>query len=173
MPSIVHLTPDFAVAAALEPADVALLQRQGFDRLIDLIPDAEAGLVRRVKLAEEARRYGLSHAHNPAGAYELFTDEVVEPMALLLSVGANGKTLATCKSGVRAAIVWAAASARFRPVGEILQQLEAAGFDLEFIRDDLDSQADRMRWASPEPRAPALGPAAAASHANRKVAKVA
>jgi hypothetical protein len=54
--------------------------------------------------------------------------------------------LAHCKSGLRSAIVWAAASARSQPVDCVLAALAAAGFELDFLRDDLEQQADRKRW---------------------------
>jgi sulfide:quinone oxidoreductase len=58
----------------------------------------------------------------------------------------EGPVVAHCKSGLRSAIVWAAASARSQPVDCVLAALDKAGFDLDVIRDDLDAQADRERW---------------------------
>ena len=46
-----------------------------------------------------------------------------------------------CKSGTRSAIIWAAASARNRPVDEVLSLLSNTGFDLEFLRDELEEHA--------------------------------
>jgi hypothetical protein len=66
----------------------------------------------------------------------------------------DGPSLAQCASGLRSAIAWAAASARTQDVDCVLKALEKAGFDLEFLRDDLEAQADRARWIGP--RAPAL-----------------
>lgn len=58
----------------------------------------------------------------------------------------EGPILAHCKSGLRCAIVWAAAAARSTPVDDVLATLEQAGQDLDFLRDELDAQADRQHW---------------------------
>jgi sulfide:quinone oxidoreductase len=146
MPPITYITPRFAVCAALTPEDFADVARLGFTAVISNRPDGEdAGQLAARQEAALAWRAGLKFRHVPATKLDLMTDEVVEGMAEALA-GLDGPVLAHCKSGVRSAIVWAAASARSQPVDCVLDALTKAGLDLDFLRDDLEQQADRKRW---------------------------
>lgn len=151
MNAITFITPEFAVTSALDLEDFALLVELGFRTVINNRPDGEeAGQPSSIECAARALRHGLSYRHIPANSLDLFTDPVVAPMAEALQ-SPGGPILAHCKSGQRSAIVWAAASARSRPVGDVLQALDTAGFALSFLRDELDSQADRVRWMCAPP----------------------
>lgn len=146
MDKIVHITPTFAVTSALGPEDFQAIAALGFKAIISNRPDGEEdGQMTARAEAAQAWRHGLRFAHVPAGKLDLFTDPVVESMADALR-GFDGPVLAHCKSGQRSAIVWAAAAARSQPVDCVLSALAEAGFDLDFLRDDLDRQADRKRW---------------------------
>ena len=158
MPALTYLTPTLAVTAALAPRDFTELARLGAVAVISNRPAGEAGaeLTARGEAAL-AWRAGLKFAHVPAPKHDLFTDAVVEGMAAALTrfdgphpddteSKTNGLIVAHCTSGLRSAIVWAAASARIQPVDRVMAAVKRAGFDLDAIRDDLESQADRRRW---------------------------
>lgn len=152
MPHLTYITPTFAVAAALAPADFDSLARCGVTSVISNRPDGEAGaLLTARQEAALAWRAGLRFAHVPAPKHDLFSDDVVEAMAAALArlEGAgcdrDGVVVAHCASGLRSAIVWAAASARSEPVDCVLAALARAGLELEALRDDLVSQAGRRR----------------------------
>lgn len=146
MPDVVFITPQFAVTSALAATDFATLKSAGFASVISNRPDGEEerqpSAKREAALAWQA---GLRFAHVPTPKTDIFTDGVVEPMADALR-SLPGPVVAHCKSGVRSAIAWAAASARSQPVDCVLAALTAAGFELGFLRDDLEMQADRKRW---------------------------
>jgi sulfide:quinone oxidoreductase len=149
MVKITYITPGFAVAPALDAADFSHIAELGFKAVINNRPDGEEkGQPPGNELKRHAETLGLAYRHVPARKSDIFTDPVVEAMADALQ-SVQGPILAHCKSGLRSAIVWAAASSRTVPVNEILEALASAGFDLGFIRDDLDSQADRARWNNP------------------------
>jgi uncharacterized protein (TIGR01244 family) len=144
------------VAPALTAADFPALALKGAIAVISNRPDGEAGAPLMAR-AEQALAWGagLKFAHVPAPKLELFTDAVVEGMAGALAWFSTssamtrerpGLVVAHCASGIRSAIVWAAAEARLRPVDDVMAALKAAGFELDAIRDDLESQADRRRW---------------------------
>ena len=146
MDKISYITPDFAVTAALAPDDFAEAARLGFKAILSNRPDdEEAGQLTGRDEAVLAWRAGLKFAHVPSSKLDLFTDPVVEDMGKAVR-RLDGPILAHCKSGVRSAIVWAAASARMQPVDCVLERLTAAGFDLDFLRDELEAQADRKHW---------------------------
>jgi uncharacterized protein (TIGR01244 family) len=158
-PPLTWITPGFAVTAALVPADFAVLARQGIKGIISNRPDGEEpGQLLAKREAALAWQAGLMFRHVPAAKHDLFTDPIVEGMSDALRE-IEGPVVAHCKSGLRSAIVWAAASARSQPVDCVLAALAGAGFDLDVIRDDLDAQADRKRWLG---RPDALDCAAAA-----------
>ena len=147
MPTL-HLSPSYAVAPALGAEDYGGVRAAGFATVISLLSDAELDTMpgaREARAAAEAA--GLSFVHIPAAAYEVLTDEVVSAMVRVLDQ-APGPVLATCASGQRAAVVWAAAMARTIPVQDVLSLLRRAGLDLAFLRDDLDAQAHRGLWSS-------------------------
>lgn len=146
MDKIIHITPAFAVTAELSPGDFEEVARLGFRAVLSNRPDGEEeGQMPARREAVHAWRAGLTFRHVPASKHDLFTDSVVEGMADALA-SLDGPVLAHCKSGMRSAIVWAAASARSQSVDCVLAALAQAGFDLDFLRDDLDQQADRRRW---------------------------
>ncbi len=152
--TIIYLTPDFAVAPALDASDFAEAARLGFKTIINNRPDGEQdGQRTAAELSPEARRTGLSYAHVPANKLELFCDEVVGGMINAIR-SAEGPILAHCQSGMRSAIVWAAAASRTRPVDDVLEILEKAGYELDFLRDELDQQANRADALGTIPSAP-------------------
>ena len=151
MEHIVKLTPRFAVTAALSEVDFAEAARLGFKAIVSNRPDdEESGQLSARQEAVLAWRAGLQFRHIPTSKYDLFTNQVVEGMADALA-GLEGPILAHCKSGIRSIIVWAAASARTQPVDCVIDTLTKAGQDLEFLRDDLEAQADRKRWLGTSP----------------------
>lgn len=149
-----RISETFAVAPALGPGDFAAAAALGYRTILNLLPDGE---VASALAANEARRLaaasGLAFIHLPAAKYDLLTDDVVGAAQKVLGE-ARGPVLATCSSGQRAAIVWAAAAARAEPVDSVLARLSQAGFDFGFLRDDLDAQADRQRWISADADTP-------------------
>ncbi|MEO1282163.1 MAG: TIGR01244 family sulfur transferase [Pseudomonadota bacterium] len=141
MPEITFITDTFAVTSALQPEDLPRLKAQGFKTIINNRPDGEAAdQVPAHVMAQTAAGLQLHYTHVPSTKLELFCDETVEGMAKAISE-ATEPVLAHCQSGMRSAIIWAASEARQRPVGEVLADLEKAGFELDFLRDELDQQA--------------------------------
>ncbi|MFN3743940.1 MAG: TIGR01244 family sulfur transferase [Hyphomicrobiaceae bacterium] len=168
MDTPIFITPGFAVTSALTRDDFAAAAAMGFRSVLSNRPDGEAeGQLTGRAEAVLAWRSGLQFRHVPAPKLDIFTDKVVEAMADAVAT-LNGPILAHCATGLRSAIAWAAASARTQSVDCVLKALEKAGFDLDFLRDDLEAQADRARWIGP--RTPALDCAEARKLAERSAA---
>jgi uncharacterized protein (TIGR01244 family) len=146
MNEIIYLTPGFAITGELAPADFAAAAARGFKAILNNRPDSEDDdQLTSTAEAELAWQSGLKYRFLPLEKHDLFTDPVVEGM--IKAIGElEGPILAHCKSGLRCAIVWAAAAARSTPVDVVLATLEQAGQDLDFLRDELDAQADRQHW---------------------------
>ncbi|MGD9669965.1 MAG: TIGR01244 family sulfur transferase [Hyphomicrobiaceae bacterium] len=146
MKDIVYLTPHFAITGDLAPADFAAAASLGFKAILNNRPDGEEeNQLSGAAEAEFAWQAGLKYRFLPLDKHELFTDPVVEGMINAMGE-LDGPILAHCKSGLRSAIVWAAASARSIPVDDVLAALDRAGQELDFLRDELDAQADRRHW---------------------------
>lgn len=148
---IVPLTPRFATTAAMTEADFAQAKLLGFAAIVSNRPDGEEpGQLTAKQEAVLAWRAGLQFRHVPTSQHDVFTEDVVTGMAEALA-GLQGPVLAHCKSGTRSIIAWAAASARSQPVDCVLDTLKAADQELDFLRDDLEAQADRAYWLGTAP----------------------
>lgn len=146
MTKIIVITPHFAVTGAIGPHDFAEISELGYRTVIGNRTEGEVSApLAASKLAAAAADEGVHYAHVPATKFELFTEPVVSAMAQAIEA-AEGPVLAHCASGQRSAIIWAAAQVRHRPVNDVLEDLRKAGLKLDFIRDDLEAQADRTRW---------------------------
>ncbi len=136
----VHLTPNFAVAGQLEAEDFPEIARLGFKTVVNNRPDGEEhGQLPDREAAGHALRTDLAYHYIPSGKLALFSDPVVDAAEAVIAT--SGPVLAYCKSGTRSAIIWAAASARTQAVDEVLLQLANAGFDFDFLSDELEDQA--------------------------------
>ena len=143
-----HITPNFAVAGPFAAGDAVEATRLGFRSIVNFRPDGEApDQIPSATLAVHADHAGLAYAQIPARKFEVLSDAVVSA-ACTAFAELPGPILALCASGQRAAIVWGAATARTASATEVLAMLERAGFNLGFLKDDLDAQADRKRWQS-------------------------
>lgn len=150
MTKITYITPGFAVASALRAEDFPALRDKGFKAIISNLPEAEVKEddVSGKAGAKLAWQHGLAYRYLPADKLELFSDELVDGTEDALH-GLQGPVLAYCRSGMRSAIAWAAASARNQPVGCVLTALENTGFDLDFLEEDLVEQAHKTRRTDP------------------------
>jgi sulfide:quinone oxidoreductase len=143
---ITTVTPRFSVTSALGELDFVEAARLGFKAIVSNRPDGEQpGQLSAKQEAVLAWRAGLQFRHIPSTKHDVFTDDIVEGMADALAA-LEGPVLAHCASGVRSLIIWAAASARTQPVDCVIDTLSKSGHDLDFLRDDLEAQADRKRW---------------------------
>lgn len=146
MDKIVYITRDFAVTGQLGAGDFAVAAALGFATIINNRPDGEdEAQLNSVHAGTQARFAGLDYHYNPTGKLDLFSDRVVDAAELTLACS-KGPILAYCKSGMRSAIVWAAATARTGSVDDLLDRIAAVGFDLDFLEDDLRQQAARSAW---------------------------
>ncbi|MGE0848524.1 MAG: TIGR01244 family sulfur transferase [Hyphomicrobiaceae bacterium] len=142
MVKIIPITPNFAVAGALQAGDFAQLAAAGFKSILSNLPEGES--VAHLTAAEEARlaeQAGLGFRHVPATKHDALSERVVEEMSEALSA-LRAPVLAHCASGLRSAVAWAAAAVRGQPVDCVLARLSAAGFDLAGIRDQLQDEHD-------------------------------
>lgn len=125
------LAEDFWVSPQLTIEDVQAAADMGVKLIINNRPDGEApGQPTGAEIEATAKAAGMTYAYIPVdmggvtphhtGALETAMDDVQ-----------NGKTVAYCASGMRSALVFAYAEARFgKPVDLIIAQAAEAGYDI-------------------------------------------
>lgn len=133
MAEIRTVTPDFAVAPQLSPADMIEAARLGFCMLINNRPDGEAADQpgsAEMKAAAEAA--GLEYRSAPVVGRP--GDAQVDAVRQAISE-AKGPVLAFCRSGTRSITAWALGelAAGVRTRDELVELGRAAGYDLSQI----------------------------------------
>jgi sulfide:quinone oxidoreductase len=136
------LTEDFAVGRQIAPEDIAALRAAGFAAILNARPDDETGDYLTAPQAEPlARAAGLDYAHCPTDNHAIFEPDVIAAFETALA-RLPRPIFAHCKSGTRAAILWALVAARYHPVKTVIETLRAAGQDLAFLEDELADAAE-------------------------------
>jgi sulfide:quinone oxidoreductase len=142
---IVKLTPDFAIGRQLSAEDFPTLRTAGFASVLNARPDDESGPYLPSAEAEPlARAAGLAYAHSPTENHAIFEPEVIDRFECALAELPR-PILAHCKSGTRAAILWALVASRYRAVEDVIATLRAAGQDLDFLEQELRESASAVR----------------------------
>ena len=145
MVEFVNVTPDFAIGPQVEAEDFDRLRAAGFASVLNARPDDETGTYLLSSEAEPlARASGLAYAHSPTENHSIFEPEIVDRFERALA-DLPKPIFAHCKSGTRAAILWALVAARHRDVEEVIATLRAAGQDLEFLEQELRDSAEAAR----------------------------
>ncbi|MEX5726810.1 uncharacterized protein Ga0609869_000163 [Rhodovulum iodosum] len=134
------LTPDFATAEQLGPADMAELAEAGIRTVLCNRPEDEVPIELRAEaLAEHARAAGLGFHKVEMPPFGL-TGEVVAQEARLLAE-TPGPHLAYCTSGTRSALMWAFAMVGPMTPEAIAAALAEGGFGFAGIEDQLTAYA--------------------------------
>ena len=145
MLEITPLTPEFAIAPQTTLDDIEVIRDRGFRSILNARPDDETGdYLRSGDAAKAARALGLEYAHAPAANHAMFDPDTVDRFEKAL-VELPNPVLAHCKSGTRAAILWALVAARHLHVNDVILILNKAGQDLEFLEQELQDQASQAR----------------------------
>lgn len=129
-----QITPAYASAPQIDPADAGAIKAAGFVTVICNRPDAEVPPSHQadaVRAAIEAE--GLTFVVNPVTHQGLNADMV----ALQAQGAASGKTLAYCASGTRSTIVWALGQAGKMDPDDIIAAAATGGYDISGLRDRL------------------------------------
>jgi len=142
---IVNVTPEFAIGPQLSLEDFGPLRAGGFASVLNARPDNEVGkyLVSQ-DAARLARANGLAYAHCPSENHALFETEIIDRFERAL-VELPKPVFAHCKTGTRAAILWALVESRRRNVEDVIAALRAAGQELDFLEDELRESVEAAR----------------------------
>lgn len=139
MPDVKPLADDLFVCAFVPPeklADVA----PAFRTIINNRPDGEEpGQPSSAEIEAEARRLGLDYVHLPAVPGKI-TDEQAAAFGNAIATR-KGPILAFCRTGARAATLWALSQVGKRSPEDILKTAAAAGYDLNTLKPKLEEKA--------------------------------
>lgn len=127
-----------AVGPQMQPGELAGLAGQGFAAVICNRPDGEEpGQPPLDAMREAAQAAGLAFHHIPVSGGQF-------PPAAIAAFGAirrgtQGKVLAYCRTGTRAATLDALANVHGLGVAERLSRAAAAGYDLSALADRMEA----------------------------------
>lgn len=143
MLDIRQLNADAAVAPQIAPEDVPAIKAAGFATIVNNRPDGEeASQPPGDAIRAVAEAAGLRYVSVPFAGGQL-TPQILAAMADAME---HGPVLAFCRSGTRSCNLWALAGAlRGDDPATMVDQAEAAGYDLSSLRPSLDQLAASRR----------------------------
>ncbi len=139
-----RVTPSFAVAGQISPADVARAAAEGYRTIVVNRPEnEELGQPALAEIRAAAEAAGIRLVALPFSGLPPPPNAVGE-MAELLET-ADGPVLAYCRTGRRSIMAWALAQALTGEAhpDEIIASAAQAGYDLEGARGALETLAPR------------------------------
>jgi sulfide:quinone oxidoreductase len=152
----VNVTPEFAIGPQVSAEDFGPLRAAGFASVLNARPDDEAGTYLAAQDAgPHARAAGLAYAHSPTENHAIFEPEVIDRFEQALAELPK-PIFAHCKTGTRAAILWALVAVRHRAIEAVIATLRAAGQELDFLEQELRDSADAARQSPFRLKADAL-----------------
>jgi sulfide:quinone oxidoreductase len=129
---------NFAVAAQMQPEELAALAAQGFTAVICTRPDGEEpGQPPLDAMRDAAQVAGLAFHHIPV-AGGLFPPAAIEAFAAIRR-GTQGKVLGYCRTGTRAVTLDALANIHGLSVADRIAHAKAAGYDLSALAERLEN----------------------------------
>ena len=127
------ITPEFAVSSQVRPEDLRVVYSLGFRTLVVARPDdEEAGQPSIAEMQDAAAKAGLDFAAVPVRPGHI-TDEDVERFAAAIKTS-EGPVLGYCRTGARAATLWALNAIDALEPDVVLSSAAAAGHDLGPLR---------------------------------------
>ncbi|MDE0879814.1 MAG: TIGR01244 family sulfur transferase [Sphingomonas bacterium] len=141
MADIRLLNDSIAVSPQITPDDIAAISAAGYKGIVNNRPDdEEAGQPSGDAIRAAAETAGLSYTAIPV-THSGFSHPQLDAMAAALTA-TDGPVLAYCRSGTRSCNLWALAAAKAgRDPNLLVQQADAAGYDLSTIRPTLEALA--------------------------------
>jgi uncharacterized protein (TIGR01244 family) len=144
--SLLPVDDNVSVSGQLTPADMKEIAGAGFTAVVNNRPDGEAffGQPRTADLRAAAEAAGLQFLDLPFSGPRATPDQV-RAFADLLA-GGDGRVVAFCKSGMRSALLWGAASlANGHSLEEVLQGARKAGQELSGAAELMTGLAQAAR----------------------------
>ena len=137
-----YISAQFAIGPQIDADDIVRIGGAGFRAVINARPDTEDDdFMRAEEAAGLAAASGLGYIHAPTENHAIFEADAIDRFERAL-IELPGPIFAHCKSGTRAAILWALVAVRHQPTEEVITQLNASGQELRFLEDELRAERD-------------------------------
>ena len=137
-----QIADGYTVTPQLEPGDMPRLAEAGVTTVICNRPDAEnPPPLQAAAMQDAAEAAGIAFVFNPVTG-GMLTEANVDEQAEAIA-GSDGPVVAYCASGNRSTVVWALGVADRMPPDDILARASAAGYDLNWMRPQLEALAAR------------------------------
>lgn len=144
--SLLPVDDRVSVSGQLDPGDMKEVAAAGITTVVNNRPDGEAffGQPKTADLRAAAESAGLKFIDLPFSGPRATVDQV-RAFADLLA-GDDGRIVAFCKSGMRSALLWGAASlANGRSIDEVLRGARNAGQELGGVAELMTALAQSAR----------------------------
>jgi len=134
------ISSNFSVAGALTAADMEHAKKLGLSTIINNLPDQEVtnGFTTTVA-RRKARSLGLDYYYLPVTGASLNDQDNIDQFGDIIA-NTNSTILAHCKSGTRSAVLWGLATSQSKQPNQVIRDLEAAQFELDFLEDEFEEQ---------------------------------
>jgi sulfide:quinone oxidoreductase len=148
------LTDKLSVSAQLSPTDLATASDRGIRSIINNRPDGEApDQPTSAEIETSATVLGLGYRHIPVASGQIHDEDIAKFSDALAEL--EGPVLAFCRSGTRAASLWALSAAAEVASSDLLSTARAAGYDLNALKPRLDARRQAAMHSSDRPQAAA------------------
>ncbi len=126
------ITDELSVAPQIQAEDVAAIAAAGFRAVICNRPDGESSDQPCCEdIAAAVAAQGLAWRTQPVRSGSITQADIQAFSALLAEL--PKPVLAYCRSGTRCAMLWCLSQAGTRPLPDILQRAQAAGYDMSAV----------------------------------------
>lgn len=131
------LNETLSVSPQIGLEDIPWLAANGYRTLISNRPDGEEpGQLDADAIARASAASGMVFLHIPVVSGSISDDDVQRFSRA--TQGSSGKSLAFCRTGTRATMLWALAEPASRPTSEILETAANAGYDISALLPRLE-----------------------------------
>jgi uncharacterized protein (TIGR01244 family) len=135
-----QITDSYSVSPQIAPTDMAALAQAGFATVICNRPDGEnPSPLQAAAMQAAAEAAGLQFVFNPVIGGQMTLENVEEQRDAIDA--SEGPVIAYCASGNRSTVVWALGQAGDLPTDEIVARGEAWGYQLDWLRPQLEALA--------------------------------
>lgn len=132
-----QITPGLSVCAQIQAQDMGIAYSQGFKSIIYLRPDGESSdQPAREELQSACEANGLSWGYISVVAGQVTPENVAQFDEYMQTL--PGPVLSFCRTGTRAATLWALTQAGLQSADQILSTTASAGYDLSALRAKLE-----------------------------------
>jgi sulfide:quinone oxidoreductase len=148
------LTDKLSVSSQVALTDLTAAADQGIHSIINNRPDGEApDQPTSAEIETAAAALGLGYRHIPVVPGQIHDEDITKFSDALAEL--EGPVLAFCRSGTRAASLWALSAAAELASSDLLSTARAAGYDLDTLRPRLDARRQAATHSSGRPQAAA------------------